>query len=95
VCSCDDPTWGDDRPSAEVVPMELQADLPRPLLGQGCIASHNPWPIAGPHPACCQKAKVTVLRGNTGIVFVTLRTPVPNLAKARWSLQQDHLQVHL
>jgi len=90
----DDPSWGDDGPSAEVVPVELQADLPGPLPGGGRIAPHNPWPIAGPRPTCCQKAKVTVRGGNAGVFFVTFSPSTPSLAEVGRSLQQDRPHPH-
>lgn len=76
--------------------MKLQADLPGPLTGGGCVSSHNSWPVAGPCPTCCQKAKVMVYGVNTDTYFfVTLSLPPPSSPKTRWSLQQDHPQAHL
>lgn len=88
--SRDDPARGDDGPSTEVVPMELQADLPGPLPRGGRVAPHDPWPVAGPRPAHCQKAKVTVCGGNAGMVLVTFSPSTLSLAEAARSLQQDH-----
>lgn len=89
VGGCDDPAWGDDGPSAEVVPVELQADLPGPLTGGGRVASHDPWPVAGPRPTRCQKAKIMVHGGNAGMVLVTFSPSTPSLAEVGRSLQQD------
>lgn len=46
VCSSDDPQGGDDRPPAQVVPLELEADLPGPLCQRGQVPAHDAWAVS-------------------------------------------------
>lgn len=67
----EDPARGDDGAPAEVVALELQADLPGPLPRGRRVAPHDPRPVAGPSPTGCQEAKVTAQRGIPALVWVT------------------------
>ena len=54
VGSGDNPQWGNDGPSTQVVALELQAGLPGPLCQRRCVSTHDAGAGASPQAAGCR-----------------------------------------